>query len=209
MRTWAHNGRVPAREIRLRKGQTLRATVTNKLPDPTTVHWHGLAIPNPMDGVPVLTQPAIASGQSFTYEFEPPDSGTYWLHSHVGTQLDRGLYGPLIIEDPNEKADWDDELVVALDDWIDSTGTNPDQVLENLKKNGMAKMGPAEAGAGVTRRHLWVMTAATLPTRTTWSTVGSPRTRKWSITGPERVFGFGLSTPPPTPRSVSRCPARR
>jgi len=158
VRTWAYNGRVPAREIRL---------------------------------------------------FEPPDSGTYWLHSHVGTQLDRGLYGPLIIEDPNEKADWDDELVVALDDWIDSTGTNPDQVLENLKKNGMAKMGPAEAGAGVTRRHLWVMTAATLPTRTTWSTVGSPRTRKWSITGPERVFGFGLSTPPPTPRSVSRCPARR
>jgi len=150
VRTWAHNGRVPAREIRLRKGQTLRAAVTNKLPDPTTVHWHGLAIPNPMDGVPVLTQPAIASGQSFTYEFEPPDSGTYWLHSHVGTQLDRGLYGPLIIEDPNEKGDYDDELVVVLDDWIDGTGTNPDQVLENLKKNGMAKMGPADPGAGVT-----------------------------------------------------------
>jgi multicopper oxidase len=103
--TWAYGGQVPAKEIRLRRGQTLRAALTNKLPDPTTVHWHGLAIPNPMDGVPVLTQPATTSGQSFNYEFVPPDSGTYWLHSHEGTPLDRGLYGPLIIEDPNEKGD--------------------------------------------------------------------------------------------------------
>ena len=149
VRTWAYDGRVPAKEIRLRKGQTLRAALTNKLPDATTVHWHGLAIPNRMDGVPVLTQPAVGSGQSFTYEFAPPDSGTYWLHSHVGTQLDRGLYGPLIIEDPSEKGNYDDELVVVLDDWIDGTGTNPDQVLANLKKNGMASMGPADPSAGV------------------------------------------------------------
>jgi multicopper oxidase len=119
VRTWAYDGRVPAKEIRLPKGQTLRAALTNKLPDATTIHWHGLAIPNPMDGVPVLTQPAVAPGKAFTYEFVPPDSGTYWLHSHQGTQLDRGLYGPLIIEDPNEKANYDDELVVVLDDWID------------------------------------------------------------------------------------------
>ncbi len=147
--TWAYNGLVPAKEIRLRKGQTLRAVLTNKLPDATTVHWHGLAIPNPMDGVPVLTQPATASGQSFTYDFVPPDSGTYWLHSHEGTQLDRGLYGPLIIEDPNEKGGYDDELVVVLDDWIDGTGTTPDQVLANLKKNGMASMAPADPSADV------------------------------------------------------------
>ena len=148
--TWAYNGQVPAEEIRLRKGHTLRAVLTNRLPDATTVHWHGLAIPNPMDGVPVLTQPAVASKQSFTYEFVPPDSGTYWLHSHEGTQLDRGLYGPLIIEDPNEKGGYDDELVVVLDDWIDGTGTTPDQVLANLRKNGMASMAPADPAAGVT-----------------------------------------------------------
>ncbi|HEX2284372.1 MAG TPA: multicopper oxidase family protein [Mycobacterium sp.] len=140
VRTWTYTGTVPATEIRLRKGQTLRAPVTNNLPQETSVHWHGLAIPNAMDGVPVLTQPAIAPGGDFTYEFVVPDAGTYYLHSHVGTQLDRGMYGPLIIEDPDDGADYDDELVVALDDWIDGTGTTPDQVMENLKKTGMKPM---------------------------------------------------------------------
>src|SRR5512133_3446912 len=107
VKTWTYTGTVPAKEIRLHKGQTLRAQVANQLPQETSVHWHGLAIPNAMDGVPVLTQPAIASGGSFTYEFVVPDAGTYYLHSHVGTQLDRGMYGPLIIEGPDEGADYD------------------------------------------------------------------------------------------------------
>jgi FtsP/CotA-like multicopper oxidase with cupredoxin domain len=144
VRTWTYTGTVPAKEIRLRKGQTLRAEVTNSLPQDTSVHWHGLAIPNAMDGVPVLTQTAIAPGGSFRYEFVVPDAGTYYLHSHVGTQLDRGMYGPLIIEDPADGADYDDELVVVLDDWIDGTGTNPDEVAANLKKTGMKPM----AGGG-------------------------------------------------------------
>ena len=66
------------------------------------------------------------------------------------TQLDRGLYGPLIIEDPNEKADYDEELVLVLDDWIDGTGTNPDQVLENLRKTGMKPMAPGGPGVSPT-----------------------------------------------------------
>lgn len=140
VRTWTYTGTVPAREIRLRKGQGLRVPVTNRLPQETTVHWHGLAIPNGMDGVPVLTQQAIAPGSNFTYEFVVPDAGTYYLHSHVGTQLDRGMYGPLIIEDPADGKDYDDELVVVLDDWIDGTGTNPDQVAANLKAKGMKPM---------------------------------------------------------------------
>ena len=148
--TWGWGGQVPGKEVRIRKGETLRAAVTNKLPDDTTVHWHGLAIPNPMDGVPVLTQPPIASGQSFQYEFVVPDAGTYWMHSHVGLQLDRGLYGPLIVEDPNERVDYDDELVVVLDDWIDGTGTDPQQVFAKLRATGMAGMGDPAEGAGVT-----------------------------------------------------------
>jgi FtsP/CotA-like multicopper oxidase with cupredoxin domain len=140
VRTWTYTGTVPAKEIRLRKGQRLRAPVTNNLPQETSVHWHGLAIVNDMDGVPVLTQPAIAPGGKFLYEFVVPDAGTYYLHSHVGTQLDRGMYGPLIIEDPDDGGDYDDELVVVLDDWIDGTGTNPDQVMENLRKTGMKPM---------------------------------------------------------------------
>jgi FtsP/CotA-like multicopper oxidase with cupredoxin domain len=140
VRTWAYGAQIPGREIRVRKGQTLRANVTNKLPADTTVHWHGIAVPNDMDGVPVLTQQPIAVGQSFKYEFVVPDTGTYWFHPHIGTQLDRGLYGALIVEDPNERTAYDDELVVVLDDWIDGTGTDPDQVLAKLHKTGMGGM---------------------------------------------------------------------
>lgn len=152
VRTWTWNGVVPGPEIRVQRGQTLRATVVNSLPAPTTTHWHGLAIPNNMDGVPVLTQDAIAPNASFTYEFQVPDAGTYWAHSHVGTQADRGLYAPLIITDPEDGADYDDELVLVLDDWIDGTGgpsgvTDPDQVLAALKATGMHAMEP---GTGVT-----------------------------------------------------------
>lgn len=150
VRTWTYTGTVPATEIRLRKAQSLRSNVKNDLPQETTVHWHGLAIPNGMDGVPVLTQPAIAPGGTFAYEFTVPDAGTYYFHSHVGTQLDRGMYGPLIIEDPADGGDYDDELVVVLDDWIDGTGTNPDAVEANLEKGGMAPMAPGGPMVGPT-----------------------------------------------------------
>jgi multicopper oxidase len=118
------------------------------MPQDVTAHWLGIAIVNDMDVVPDLTQAAVPNGGKFTYDFVVPDAGTYWFHSNVGTQLDRGLYGPLIIEDPGEKVDYDDELAVVLDDWIDGTGTNPDQVLENLRKTGMKPMAPG--GPGVT-----------------------------------------------------------
>lgn len=150
VRTWAYGGQMPGRLIRIRKGGMLRAALTNRLSADTTIHWHGLAIPNDMDGVPVLTQPPVNPGQRFDYEFVVPDAGTYWYHSHVGTQLDRGLYGPLIIDDPDERTDYDDELIVVLDDWIDGTGTDPDLVLADLQKTGMPSMGDMDAGAGVT-----------------------------------------------------------
>ncbi|MHA7650467.1 multicopper oxidase family protein [Mycobacterium sp. ML4] len=148
VRTWVWGNQLPGKEIRLRKGQRFSARLTNRLPHDTTVHWHGLAIPNSMDGVPVLTQPAVTPGQGFHYEFTVPDAGTYWAHSHVGVQTDRGLYAPLIIEDPAAKADYDDELVIVLDDWIDGTGTNPDEVFANLQKNGMKPMA-MKPGGGV------------------------------------------------------------
>lgn len=138
--TWAYGGRVPGQEIRLRKGKILRVQTVNNLPAPTSVHWHGLALRNDMDGVPGLTQPEIEPTGVFDYEFAVPHAGTYWFHPHVGTQIDRGLYAPLIIEDPDERADYDEELVVALDDWIDGTGTDPDRVLDGLRSNGMPPM---------------------------------------------------------------------
>ena len=98
--TWSYGGQVPAAEIRVRPGDTLTAVLDNRLPAPTTVHWHGVELSYPMDGVPVLTQPPAAAGSRFVYEFTVPHQpGTCWFHPHVGVQLDRGLYGPLIIED--------------------------------------------------------------------------------------------------------------
>ncbi len=138
--TWAFNGTVPGPQIRVRAGQVLRATVINRLPAPLTIHWHGIALRNDMDGVPGLTQPAIQPGRQYTYQFTVSDPGTFFYHSHVGTQLDTGLYGPLIV-DPSTGRPSQPDLTLMLDDWIDGTGTTPDQVLAQLKSMGGMRMG--------------------------------------------------------------------
>jgi FtsP/CotA-like multicopper oxidase with cupredoxin domain len=99
--TWSYGGQVPGPEIRVRKGQTLQALLVNGLPVETTVHWHGVAIRNDMDGVPGMTQAPVPANREYTYSFAVTEPGTYWYHPHVGVQLDRGLYGPLIVEDPS------------------------------------------------------------------------------------------------------------
>lgn len=99
-KTWAYNGVVPGPEIRVARGERVSITFRNLLPDPSTIHWHGLPVPPNMDGVPVLSQAAVAPGGTFVYEFDATVSGTFFYHAHVGLQLDRGLYGPLIIEEP-------------------------------------------------------------------------------------------------------------
>ncbi len=98
---WAYDGRVPGPTYRIRLGDTLRVRFTNRLPQPTTVHWHGVRVPNAMDGVPGVTQPPVEPGGTFTYELTPPDAGTYWFHPHVRSseQVERGLFGVLIVED--------------------------------------------------------------------------------------------------------------
>jgi multicopper oxidase len=136
-RTWTFNGSLPGPELRVRAGQLLRVDFDNGLPAPTSIHWHGIAIRNDMDGVPGFTQRAIAPGARFLYEFTVPDPGTYFFHPHAGVQLDRGLYGPLIVEDPAEPGRYDREAVVVLDDWTDGVGETPDRILARLKANGM------------------------------------------------------------------------
>jgi FtsP/CotA-like multicopper oxidase with cupredoxin domain len=96
---WCYNGRVPGPELRLPQGQPIRVTVENKLAEDTTVHWHGIRLPIAMDGVPGLTQRPIGPGESFTYDFTPPDAGTFWYHPHADSlqQLGRGMTGALIV----------------------------------------------------------------------------------------------------------------
>lgn len=115
---WGFNGGVPGPEIRLTQGARVKQKLLNNLTEPTSVHWHGLRIPNAMDGVPGMTQEAVAPGQSFSYDFTPPDAGTYWYHSHNRSteQVARGLYGLLIV-DEIEPPEVDHDISVIVDDW--------------------------------------------------------------------------------------------
>ncbi|WP_425296407.1 multicopper oxidase family protein [Nocardia abscessus] len=149
VQTWTYGGKLPGQEIRIARGEVLRADFTNTLPHPSTIHWHGVALRGDMDGVPDLTQSAVTPGGAFRYEFTVPDAGTYWFHPHVGVQLDRGLYAPLIVEDPADGSDYDVEAVIVLDDWLDGVeGRDPDKQLEQLRAKGMHEMdrGPITDG---------------------------------------------------------------
>jgi FtsP/CotA-like multicopper oxidase with cupredoxin domain len=116
---WAYNRQVPGPTLRIRLGETLRVKFTNHLEQPTTIHWHGLRIPNAMDGVPGVTQPPVEPGETFVYEFTPKDAGTFWFHPHLHSseQVERGLFGVLVVED-REPLPYSQDLVWVLDDWL-------------------------------------------------------------------------------------------
>ena len=115
---WTYDGVVPGPLLRVRQGQPVRILVENRLDEDTTVHWHGIRLPNDMDGVPGLTQPPIRPGETFTYEFIPPDAGTFWYHPHANSleQLGRGLAGVLIVDEIDPVA-VDRDLLWVLRDW--------------------------------------------------------------------------------------------
>ncbi|MFI5766328.1 multicopper oxidase family protein [Streptomyces sp. NPDC051563] len=149
VRSWAYGDKLPGQEVRVTAGGTLALTLANHLPQATSLHWHGLALRNDMDGVPGLTQRDIAPGGSFAYEFAVPHPGTYWFHPHSGVQQDRGLYAPLIVEDPKEPLSYDKEWVVVLDDWVDGVdGSTPDAVLGELRKGMPMSPGGGHSGHG-------------------------------------------------------------
>jgi FtsP/CotA-like multicopper oxidase with cupredoxin domain len=148
VQTWTYGESIPGPVLRTTAGDLLRVEVTNRLPVETSTHWHGLALSNDMDGVPGITQDPIRAGDVFTYEFTTPDPGTYFFHPHTGVQLDRGLYGVLVVDDPAEPGGYDQEWIVVLDDWVDGTGQTPDEVLAGLVS--MSGMGHGGMGEGIT-----------------------------------------------------------
>ncbi len=118
VKAWTYNGGLPGPLVRVRVGDRLIAHFSNHLPQPTTVHWHGVRVPIEMDGVPDLSQPEVQPGSSFTYDFVVRDAGLYWYHPHVmsAAQVGFGLYGPLLVEDPDDGVGVADELVLVLSD---------------------------------------------------------------------------------------------
>ncbi len=115
---WTYNGTVPGPMIRAKLGDRVIVHFKNSLPEATTMHWHGLRVPNEMDGAPGVTQPPIESGGEFRYELELRDAGTYWYHPHLDSsaQVGRGLYGAFIVEDPADPPAFGDDLVLLLSD---------------------------------------------------------------------------------------------
>ena len=126
------NGTLPGPLLRFQEGGEALLRVTNRLGEDTSLHWHGVLVPNPMDGVPGVNFAGIRSGETFTYRFPLRQYGTYWYHSHSGLQEQTGVYGPLII-DPAEPEPfaYDREFVIMLSDW---TFESPYTILDKLKK---------------------------------------------------------------------------
>lgn len=116
---WGYDGQVPGPVIRVPQGGRVRRRLINRLDQPTSVHWHGIRITNAMDGVPGMTQEAVAPGDTFDYDFTVPDAGTYWYHPHNRTweQMARGLSGALIVTEAEGAPEVDLDQVLVMDDW--------------------------------------------------------------------------------------------
>jgi len=128
---WTYDGGLPGPLIHAKRGDRLIVHFTNELPEATTIHWHGVRVPNEMDGVPDEPTPPVEPGASFDYDFTLPDAGLFWYHPHVDSaaQVGFGLYGALLVDDPEEPADLGDPLVLVLSDLsLDEEGkvTAPD-----------------------------------------------------------------------------------
>jgi hypothetical protein len=125
------NGSIPGPVLEFDEGDLAIINVTNKMDEETSVHWHGLILPNFYDGVPYLTTPPIKPGTTFQYRIPINQSGTYWYHSHTMLQEQKGVYGSIIIHPQEKTLEYDKDLVVVLSDWTDE---KPMNVLRNLKR---------------------------------------------------------------------------
>ncbi len=164
--TWANaiNGIVPGPVLNWREGDVVTINVTNNLPEMTGLHWHGLILPNDMDGVPGLEFPGIMPGETFTYRFPVVQSGTYWYHSHMGYQEQKGVYSALVIDPagtPMIQAERD--YVVVLSDWMDGSPLlvqndlkhMPDYYNFNRRTVGTFFGDVAQSGLKATARDRW------------------------------------------------------
>lgn len=124
------NGSMPGPLIRLKEGQRAKLHVSNALDESTSIHWHGIILPENMDGVPGVSFPGIKAGEAYHYEYDVQQSGTYWYHSHSGLQEQLGHLGPLVIDPADGDIGADREHVIILSDW---TFEDPDEVFRNLK----------------------------------------------------------------------------
>jgi CopA family copper-resistance protein len=193
------NGSLPAPTLRFREGDTVTLRVRNTLAEPTSLHWHGLLVPADQDGVPGLSFPGIAPGETFTYRFPLRQSGTYWYHSHSGLQEQLGLYGAIVIDpadpasvDPAERVAPGHDHVVVLSDWTDE---DPVRILAKLKKQAdYYNFGQRTLGTLVRdlRRDGW---SATVADRGMWGRMRMNATDLADVSGYTYTYLLNGATP--------------
>jgi FtsP/CotA-like multicopper oxidase with cupredoxin domain len=176
VKAWTYNGTVPGPLIRTKVGDRLIVHFKNQLAEETTVHWHGVRVPIEMDGVPGISQPPVAQGETFVYDFVVKDAGLYWYHPHVmsAAAVGNGLYGALLVEDPADGVAVHDQLTMVLSD----IGFDAKGVLEPADSGGSAGMVFGREGAyvlvnGKTRPRLLARAGA--PQR--WRIVNAAKSR--------------------------------
>jgi len=189
----AVNGQVPGPLLRWREGDTITLRVVNRLPTPTSIHWHGVIVPADMDGVPGLSFHGIAPGEAFVYAFQVNQSGTYWYHSHSRFQEQTGLYGPIVIEPrAGERQHADREHVVLLSDWTDA---DPERIYRTLKlQSGYFNFGRRTIGdfLGGVRKQGW---QPTLEDRHMWGRMRMDPTDLADVSG--HTYTYLMNGMPP------------
>lgn len=176
VKAWTYNGGLPGPLIRATKGDRVIVRFTNELDEETTVHWHGVRVPIEMDGVPGISQPPVRKGETFVYDFVVHDAGLFWYHPHVmsAAQVGYGLYGPLLVDDPDDPVEVADEITIVLSD----IGFDARGVLERWDSGGPAGMVFGREGNHVLVNGHWrpTMTArAGAPQR--WRIVNTAKSR--------------------------------
>ncbi|MYL52706.1 multicopper oxidase domain-containing protein [Pontibacillus yanchengensis] len=144
---WTYNGTVPGEEIRVTEGDYVRVHLKNDLNVPVTIHWHGVVLPNKMDGVPGVTQDAVLPGEQFTYEFSADNPGTFWYHSHQHSskQVDKGLYGALIVEEKEKQ--YQNDQTFIIDEWAVNQQKQNIMNMGSMMSGGMSGDGEADTKA--------------------------------------------------------------
>ncbi len=184
---WTYNGTVPGPLLHAQVGDRVIVHFKNSLPEATTIHWHGLRVPNDMDGAPGFTQQPIAPGAEFRYEFTLKDAGTYWYHPHIDSsaQVGRGLYGPIVVDDPKDPKVFGDDLVLMLSD----IGLNDDGSLQDADTGGQfgdlfGREGNVLLVNGKVRPTLKVRTGK----QQRWRVINAARARYYNLRMPNHRF---------------------
>jgi FtsP/CotA-like multicopper oxidase with cupredoxin domain len=210
---WTYNGTIPGPLIRARAGNQVIVHFTNNLPDDTTIHWHGLRVPAAMDGMPNESQPPIPTGGTFDYSFVVPDASTYWYHPHVNSaaQVGDGLYGPFVVDDPQEPQGLGDEVILVLSDIM----VNPDGSLAAPDVGGNIATLYGREGNVVLVNGLVRPTLKARPgLRQRWRVINAAKSRYFQISLPGHSFlriggDGGLMSTPVTVDEPVLAPAER